>query len=465
MNLKASEKEYEALYLQGIIAEWFLRLDQLELYDLIQDNSKVVVDCHRRLGKTTTTFTAINEYCLTNKIIVRIGGITQKSIKDIYSNVQDHIFRFAPKLMPKYDSRYDAFVFPQTGSRIYLFGNANSEENSKSRGSETDIVYCDEFGFWRFKPKETLYSVLVPQMQHSKLGKLIITSTMPKDLTHEYINQCAEARSNGYFFFQNIDDSVKKGVYTEEEYKKIEQSMGGRDSEDFKREYLLQEIASSKDLVIPEAQDEALFVGRIPRPAYYNAYMGMDLGLKDYTAAVFGFYNFDTAQLVIQKEYFEHYKSTEEIVFALKQIEFGLGYTKVNRVCDNEMQQLHDMAYMFGYHVSPVVKRKQGDRPYLESLINALRIAISTHRLIISPDCVNLISQLRYGLWNETRTDFERSETMGHLDALMALAYLWDNIEQFKNPYPAMPLDLVGKPKDEVMVVNLRRQKLLKDVF
>lgn len=460
--MKLSEKEYEALYLKGIIGEWFLRPDQLELYDLLADNQKTVVDCHRRLGKTTTTFTYIDEICLTNKVIVRIGGITQKSIKDIYSNVQDHIFNYAPRLIPKYDSKYDAFVFPQTGSRIYLFGNANSEENSKSRGSETDIVYCDEFGFWRFKPKETLYSVLMPQMQHSKFGKLIITSTMPKDLTHEYINQCAEARQKGYFFFQNIDDSVKKGVYTPEQYQKIETDMGGRDSEDFKREYLLQEIASSKDLVIPEAQNEALYVSKVDRPSYYQAYMGMDLGLKDHTSAVFGYYHFDRAQLVIEREYWEHYKSTEEIVFSLKQMEFALGYKKVTRVSDNEMQQLHDMGYMFGYQVSPVVKRKQGDKPYLESLINSLRIAIGSHRLLISPECGMLIMQLKYGLWNDNRTDFERTEKMGHLDALMALAYLWDNIEQFKNPYPLIPDEI---RRVEHIVINVPKKKTIKDVW
>ena len=466
--MRLSESEYKKLYSDGHIAEWFLRPDQLELYDKLIENNKTVVEEHRRCGKTTTVLTFIDEVALTNKINVRLGGITQTKMHEIYNSCQDKIFFYYPKLQPKWYNDEGCYVFKETGSKIFLFGNSTSEENKKSRGSESDIIYCDEFGFWKFKPKETLYSVLIPQLQHSKIDKLILTSTMPKDLTHEYLNQCKEARVRGYFYFQNIDDSVKKGVYTQAQYKKIEEDMGGRDSEDFRREYLLEEVASTKYLVIPEAQDESKYVGVTDRPMFHNPYVAIDLGLRDFTACLFGYYDFINSRYVIEDEYIENYKTTEEVVASCKDIESKLNWVKPPvRYSDCEQQQIWDMNNSFKYGVSAVIKRKkEADKRYLESLINGLRIAIKAGFILINPKCVNTISQLKYGIWEDNRQDFERTESMGHLDALMALAYGWDMLDKKNNPYPVLPAGV----RDETHYIspelknqnNTSQQKLAK---
>lgn len=52
-----------------------------------------------------------------------------------------------------------------------------------------------------------------------------------------------------------------------------------------------------------------------------------------------------------------------------------------------------------------------------------------------------LIAQLRSGRWNEKRTDFEESKTLGHLDALMALAYGVRAVPWDKNPYRPSHVD------------------------
>lgn len=438
MRNQYKKPNYELLFKLGLIHPWFLReQDQIDLFNLIDKNQKTVVDVYRRYGKTTTAMVYINEQCWINKLTVRIGGVTQKAIKDIYNNVQEHIYSECPKLLPKFDTNLDAYVFP-TGSKIHLFGNANSEEQRKSRGSESDIIYLDEFGFWKFKPKETLYSILIPQLQHSKLGKIIITSTMPKDLTHEYMNQCREAAKEGYLYFHTLRDAITAGTITQAEYDAIAKRMGGENSEDFKREYLLEEIASTKDLVIPEAQDQMLYVGETVRPEYYNAYVSMDLGLRDHTAALFCFYDFKNAKLVVEDEYWTNYTTTEKIVADCKYIEQQLQYSHPpKRYSDCEMQQIFDMNHSHGYVVQPVEKRRtQSDKPYVESLINGLRIAIKSGRILIHPKCLNIIMQLKFGIWDEDKRDFERTEAMGHLDSLIALAYLWDLIDKQRNPYP-----------------------------
>ena len=47
-----------------------------------------------------------------------------------------------------------------------------------------------------------------------------------------------------------------------------------------------------------------------------------------------------------------------------------------------------------------------------------------------------MIGSLKYGVWNDRRTEWERSTVYGHFDALAALMYLVRNIDQASNPIP-----------------------------
>ena len=97
------------------------------------------------------------------------------------------------------------------------------------------------------------------------------------------------------------------------------------------------------------------------------------------------------------------------------------------------------------WQVGSVVKRKdqQTGQNFLDSIINGLRIGIGDGKILVDKEkCPNLYSQLKYGIWNERRTDFERSKEMGHWDAGMSLCYMFDNINWGKNPYPILPADV-----------------------
>jgi hypothetical protein len=382
-------------------------------------------------------FTYIFERCLTEKdLVVRIGGVTEGTIKEIFLSIRNDIFQYCPSLKPEYSVKEGCFYFPQTNSGIHLFGNANQAEADKSRGSKAHIIYLDEFGFYRFDPNYYLKSVLSPQLDTTN-GLLILTSTVPRDLTHPFIDQIAEAEAKNYYFFWNIEKGVKTGLVSEEQHQQIIARCGGVESDEYRREYLCELIPDTKSLVIPEGQT-ADFIGVQERPPYYNACVGMDLGLRDHTAVLFGYYDFMKARLIIEKEYFDNYKTTEEIVNHCKRIESDINwYKEPRRISDCEQQQIYDMNKTHGYHVSAVVKRKkEADKRYLESLLNGLRMAIAQGQILLSPECKNTISQIKYGIWKENRMDFERTNSMGHLDALMALAYLWDTLDKANNPYP-----------------------------
>jgi hypothetical protein len=442
---KSIDESYERLFKIGIIGEWFLRESQKPFFNLVRNNRQSVIMTRRRFGKSSTVLVEFSEIAQVEKVEMRAGGITRAAIKQILSNCLDHIYAFCPKYAPKYYHQDGCFVYPATDSKIYIFGMSNSEEANKARGNECDYVYCDEYGFWKFNPSYTVNSVLAPLLEHSKYGKLIITSTIPKDLTHDYLKRCRDARENGIFFYHDINDSLKAGDITDKEYTEIARMSGGVDSEDFRREYLLQEIASTSDLIVPEAQDESLYVGEVERPQFYKSYVQLDLGLKDKSVALFGYYNFDLNRLVIEREHVANYTTTEDKVAEYKIIEQELGYLTPRRLSDNDAQQLFDMNNSFKYPISPIVKRrkhdvmKQDKSSLAESLINQLRIGISQGKVLISEDCPVLIMSLKYGIWNDNRTDFERNEALGHWDAGMALCYLYDNIDWKANPYPILP--------------------------
>lgn len=439
---------YKHLYSNGCIASWYLRDSQLIFYDMLQRNyaltnasKTVTAKCHRRFGKGTTVLTYVAEKCLQKKITVRYIAETQLQAFQIFNFLITKIFARCPELKPKLST--GKYIFPSTGSEVYIGGVKDSGEIDKLRGVESDIIICDEYGFWKFKAEYVLTSVLRPQLLETD-GQMIITSTPPEDITHEYINQVHLGESNGTLFDWTIDDSHAIGEKTDEELAKIIEDCGGRDSVSFRREYLCKLIPTPERLVIPECQNENLFIGKKERPTHFDYYICMDLGLVDKTAVLFAYLDFESSTLVVEREYCSNYKSTKEIVDSCLEIEdnlsIGVKARKMRRIGDTERQQLYDMSTDHGYQVSPIVKAsKISGMGFRDSVINRLRIGINSRKVLIDPEgCPELVKQLKYGIWNERRTDFERTESLGHLDATMSLCYLYDNIAWNDNPFPAV---------------------------
>ena len=448
--------DYKLLYRNGIIAPHYLRDSQLKLYDMLQTKKKVVVNTHRRWGKSSTVFTHIFEQSLRHKITSRCGGQTQKAFFDIYNTMEEEIFTKCEIYKPKWSADEGCYKFPLTQSKTHLFGVSDKAEADKGRGAKADIIYCDEYGFWSYKARYMLTSVLGPQLDTTD-GQIIITSTPPEDLTHDYIEQINEAIRGGYYFYWDLNDSLKSGEVTPEMHEKIIIRCGGMDTDAYKREYLCQLIAPSNRLVIPEAADRKFVIKENTRPECYDSYAGFDLGLKDFTSGEFGYYDFKRGVLVIEDELMMNYKTTDEIVKRAKEIEERLGYKNVNRVSDSEMQQIFDMKVSHKYRVRAVVKRTEEiGISYKESLLNALRIAIKQGKIEVMDKCKNTINQMCFGIWKDNRQDFVRTEELGHLDSLMALAYLWDYVDKRKNPYPSTEDYIREKAKEPDMQVNWR---------
>jgi len=437
-NQSLTTSDYRALFRNGIIAPWYLRDSQLPFYELLKKKKRVVSNCHRRFGKGTTVLTYTFERAITEKIIIRYGAPTQKMAYEILAILIDHIYEKCPEEAPR---KVNGIYTWASGTEMYVFGVKDKAEADKGRGTEADIIIADEYAFWAYKPAYMIESVLSPQLDETD-GQLIIPSTPPLDLTHPYVQEVAIAEAEGHLFEWDMDKSIEIGDRTPEQHEKIIKRCKGKDTDTYKREYKCLLVADTSVLVVPEAQDESLWVGSQERPEFFDCYAGFDLGFVDFFSGVWGYLDFLNSRLVIEGEYFEHYKSTRELAAGCKEVESYLNYRKkITRYGDcSDAQQLYDMQNDHDYQIHPILKRsKMSNTGFRDSVINGLRVGIQQQRILVDKEkCPILHMTLKYGIWNERRTDFVRTEKMGHLDAMKALAYLFDNIDWTKNPYPLL---------------------------
>jgi len=421
-----------------MIAPWYLRDSQKAFFDLLTEKKKVVAKAHRRWGKGTTVLTyAATKAIHTPGYIIRYGGPTQKQAYEILDLLLDHIYEPAPREKPKYTDGF--YVWPN-GSRLFVFGCGDAKEADKARGTEADLIIADEFAFWQYRPDYILNSVLGPQLDTTN-GEMVITSTPPDDLTHPYIMEVEKAAAGGYLFDWNIEESLKSKDVSKATHERIIERCGGVDTDSYRREYKCEMIADKTKLVIPEAQNEELWVGKIKaRPEYYNSMAMWDFGFSDFCAGLWGYLDFKLARFIIIGEYCDRGRSTAQIITEAKKLEEKLKLKgKIRRLGDSsDPQQLMDMRHDHEYEISGIVKRShQSNVGFRESVLNGLRLAIINQKFLLDKDaCPNTYLQLKYGIWDQKRKDFMRSEGLGHLDNLMCLAYTIDNVDFQTNPYP-----------------------------
>jgi hypothetical protein len=76
------------------------------------------------------------------------------------------------------------------------------------------------------------------------------------------------------------------------------------------------------------------------------------------------------------------------------------------------------------------------DKAKIHEMVGKVRVWVRQDRIRVHARCKQLIGCLSSGIWNNQRTEFERSKAYGHYDALAALVYLVRNIDEYTNPIP-----------------------------
>ena len=440
-EIQARQQAIIRLWHMGIL-HWKLSPIQKELYDAFKSSEykTVVWTCSRRLGKSYALCCIAAEECLRKEnLIVKFIAPTQKHVKMIIRPLLKQIFRDCPhELRPEFRTADNIYRFPN-GSEIQLAGTDSGHAESL-RGGDSHLCIVDEAGFCD-DLRYIVQSILIPTTTTTH-GKIILSSTPPKLPTHEFIKYMEDAEQRGNLVKKVIYDALGSRI-TQEMIDEIIEELGGAQSPDFRREYLCEIIRSDELTVVPEFTEELQneIVQEWVRPPYYDIYTGGDLGAKDFTVFLLGYYDFKSGKIIIEDEVVLNGNkvTTDRLAEELKFKEAKLFTNPIThevqkpylRVCDNNLIVINDLNDKHKLGFIPTAK----DDSYMA--LNHMKILLKQHRIIINPRCKTLISHLKYATWSKNQTTYARSQDHGHYDAIDALKYFCRAVQPNKNPYPA----------------------------
>jgi len=424
----------EILWRQGNIVEFLLDKNQKEVYKQYKENNikTQVVVLSRQSGKTYALSTIAVQECLQRPgIIVTFCAPRLNQAKKIAKTTLREVLKTCPKdIAPEYKSQDNLFRFPN-GSILEL-GALNQDRADDLRGSKSHLIIVDEAGFVD-DLDYILKSVLFPKLNTTR-GNLLICSTPPRSANHPFYDIIKQAEFDGTLVKKTIHDCPR---YTIEDVEMFAKEVGGKDSTDFKREYLCMMITDEESAIIPEATEEnmELIVHERKRPPFFDSYVSLDIGFRDLTVALFGYYDFRAGIMVIEDEIVIKGRelTTSKLATLIGDKEESLwGFKKpYMRVADNNnLILLNELTVDYGLSIRPTQKDNK------EAALNNVRLSISDEMLSINPRCKTLIFHLKSGTWNKQRTSYDRTPDNGHADAIDALSYMLRNIQKTKNPYP-----------------------------
>jgi hypothetical protein len=377
------------------------------------------------------------EQCLLypNSVVKYITPKQNQGKKIIRPLIREIIEDCPKSIRPTFKTQENIWRFPN-GSEIQIAGTDNgSAENI--RGGKSHLCIVDEAGFCQ-DLQYVIRSILLPTTITTN-GRLVIATTPPKELDHEFNEFWEEAELKNALKLKTIFDAARLTI---DEIHKIIEENGGITSQFVRREYLCEKIMDEERAIIPEftADVHVNIVKDWKRPPHYDTYVSGDIGFKDLTAILFAYFDFRENKIVVEDELIMNGPSMTTDILA-KEIRdketslWGDVYTQEHkepymRICDNNLIVINDLYKLHNILFLPAQKDNA------EAAINDVRIMIGGKRIIISPKCKTLIHHLKNGRWNKQRTSFARSPDAGHYDAIDALKYLVRHIDLRKNPYP-----------------------------
>ncbi len=413
---------------------WKLHSGQKKIYNAIMAvvTQFFLCNCSRQWGKSYLASVIALEMALSKpNSQIRYGAAFQTDLLDYIIPKFQEIMDDCPEdIKGKYNSQQSAFLFPN-GSKIKIIGLDKNPDGM--RGNTLDLIIVDEAAY--VADLEYLYkSVIVPATTHRPEAKILFISSAPSTPDHAFQDYANKAKKEGAYAVFTIYDNP---MVSPETIWRLMEEAGGEDSTTWRREYLCEFVTDANKAIIPEWKDG--YVCEIPTDEFYplyHRYVSQDLGVKDFTALLFAYYDFKKATLVIQDELHMNGPEliTPTLVESIKAKEKELwGETKpYRRVSDNNnLQLLQDMSSLHNFHFMAT------NKDTLEAMINEVRWMVKQGRIRVHPRCENLIWCLKYGIWDSKRKAFNRSKEHGHYDHLAALVYMVRNLSTSINPIPA----------------------------
>lgn len=412
---------------------WKLWPQQEPIYNAIRSLPKhtepIVVLCARQFGKSFLGTLLAVEDCLRNPgVAVLVVGPTIDQTTAIVNQAMRNIISDAPEglIRPsKSEGRW------YVGKSELVVGGFDQRMASRKRGLTIFRIYIEEVV--DSHPDEYLESVrsdLGPMLTHSKDASMIFLSTLPRVPDHPFIvHTIPAAKLKNAFYSYTINDNAQ---LSETQRRAIIERSGGVESIAFRREYL-NEIIRDPTIVVVPPYNEKLHVADYDLPPYTNMQTMIDWGgVRDKTVALLMTYEYGSdTDLVWDEAVFEPNTPTSEIVRGIRKMEAG---HTVTRCADAPGQIQVDLSTEHAFQVSAPYKNDW------QANVNFMNERYQCGRVIIHPRCKFLRLSLQSGTLNKRRNDFERSEALGHCDALAAHMYGLRCLNR-SNPWPQIQME------------------------
>lgn len=423
-------------------------------------NQLFVGNISRQWGKSYWAVTKAVGLALSKpKARIKYATAFQTDLIEFILPTFDVVLETCPKnIRPKYKVQGSKWVF-SNGSEIKLVGLDKSPNSL--RGNVIDEIILDEAGF--VSNLDYIYkSIIVPATLHRPNCKIIMISTPPSTPAHAFVDFIHKAEVEGSYAKLDIYSNPR---ITNADIERMAKELGGFESTAFRRECLCELVTDSDSQIIPEWKDTYVVHNEPDEYRWhYHNYVSMDLGVKDFTLVLFGYYDFRRATLVIEDEVKLNGPQLTTVVLkdTVASIENNLWSDRkvYRRISDNNNPQLlQDLSIL--HRISFI----STDKDKLETMINETRMLINQGRVEVDPKCEQLIGCLKYGVWDAKKKAFARSSAYGHFDALAALVYLCRNLDKHCNPIPPTYGFDVRNSRIKTPKTNNENMRLLGQIF
>lgn len=434
------------LWLEGDLT-WMLHANQLLIHQGIEalppGVKEAVLLCCRRFGKSfygvvRGLMTALQAWRAGQRKLIRIVGPEIDQTQGIVDYNMAKITGELPALglrglveRVKSDKMY-RIGGDSTGPAIFL-GGFDSQEDSL-RGGEAHEILVEETG--SSDPDQYGYqmkSVLKPQLLKTR-GRMLHLTTLPPVPDHPFTAETIPAaKMDGAFYsFTIYEDPLATPDIIADAIK----DCGGIHTIEFRREYLNEVIRDPSIVVCPDF-DPKRHVRRGETPAKAYGHVTTDMGgVRDLTVSLLHWYDFQRDKVVFYRERWHPRNTpTSVIVAAARELEAEAPewVEIVSRPADIPGQIQVDLQLEHGYStVAPLKEDWQAN-------VNNLALGFTRDEIVVDPACKLLVQTLTSGLLNKQRTDFARSEALGHCDAIAAAMYGF-RAQDRTNPFSRMGL-------------------------
>lgn len=383
----------------------------------------------RRWGKSTALCALALWWAMAHPgAQIRYAAPTAKQVyRIIQPIIRKLVATMAPSAQPRFSRQDGCWRFPN-GSEWWIAG-VNDGHADDLLGTGTDLAIVDEAG--RVTDLEYLIeSVLLPQTLTND-GYILIASTPAPTPDHAFRRYCERAANDNALYRATIHDAGHVSDDKIAEYAR--ETIGGVTGTTWRREYLVEDVVEQERAVVPEWVEHSVHcIIEHPTPRFRVRLVSMDPGFTALTAIVFGYYDFRAARVVVEHELAMRRANTAEIADAIRQKEREIwpDAKPALRVSDVDMRLITDLSSLYKIDFVPTAKDDK------EAALNALRIAVQRHVLLIHPRCKETIAQLGSAIWNVGRSDYAKDSDGGHFDFIDALVYFVRNVDRHTNPWP-----------------------------